>query len=168
MDLMGGHTNYLVPQGTADDTTNELRGPRASQGVLVRALTRQHQTVLALTAEGAVFPLVPPRDDSSRSMPGEGSFPLGRTAQERGKDGGSEIYKVGDSRKLRLKLCGRLWAHGLVDSEGRLGVHIRLEVTSRHQALLGRQSIDYLRAAVCFHVMDGLDEAKSSKRPSKS
>ena len=50
---MGGHTNYLVPQRTADDTTNEVGGPRASQGNSTRNLGSKHETVLALAPNGA-------------------------------------------------------------------------------------------------------------------
>ena len=71
-------------------------------------------------------------------MPGKGSVPLGSTAQERGQDGGSEIDKIGDSLDLSLEPCSRLWAHGLMDTKGRLGVRIRLEITSRHEPLLRR------------------------------
>ena len=50
VDLVGSHTNYLVPQRTADDTTNEAGGLRASQGNLTRNTGSKHEAVLALDA----------------------------------------------------------------------------------------------------------------------
>eukprot|EP00959_Pyramimonas_sp_CCMP1952_P471728 9498882-Pyramimonas_sp.AAC.1 len=59
MDLVEGHTHNQVPQGTADDLTNEFRGPRATQSLVGRTLVGDPQTLFALRTERSLFPFVP-------------------------------------------------------------------------------------------------------------
>ena len=88
-------------------------------------------------------------------MSSKGSIPEGPAALKRGEDGGSQLNEISDSPKLSIEPRGRLWAHGLVEAEGLLRMHVSRLVTSRSRALDGRESVDYLRTPMGLDVMDG-------------
>ena len=103
---------------------------------------------------------MPAGEISSRTIPGEGSFPIGTGLEDR-EDGGSQIDKVSDGIQLSFK-TGRSFGPDLgVETHGFLSVDIGHSVTSHHDALIRRQSIDYRRAAMGLDMMDRVNETKT-------
>ena len=61
MDLGGAHGHKNVPLGTTDDLSEEGGSPRAPESLAFTLFRLKLQTMFALTAKGALLPLVPAR-----------------------------------------------------------------------------------------------------------